>query len=87
MTDFPTQEEAQEVLDQAPSDPNRLDGADQDGVVCESLPLMPSSPIFTSSHHMKCEAVENVAGQASEPCKRRATRSALNRTCHTPYLT
>jgi hypothetical protein len=38
MTDFPTQEEAQEVLDQAPSDPNRLDGADQDGVVCESLP-------------------------------------------------
>jgi hypothetical protein len=37
-SDFLTQEEAQEVLDQDPSDPNRLDGADQDGVGCESLP-------------------------------------------------
>jgi micrococcal nuclease len=37
-SDFPTQEEAQEVLDRVPSNPNRLDGADQDGVVCESLP-------------------------------------------------
>jgi hypothetical protein len=36
-SDFSTQDEAQEVLDQAPSDRNRLEGADQDGVVCESL--------------------------------------------------
>jgi hypothetical protein len=38
MTHFPTQEEAQEVLDQDPGDPNRLDGADQDRVAYESLP-------------------------------------------------
>jgi hypothetical protein len=38
MTDFPTQEEAQEVLAQASIDPNRLDGADRDGVACERLP-------------------------------------------------
>jgi hypothetical protein len=38
MTDVPRQE-AQEVLDQDPSDdPNRLDGSDQDGVACENLP-------------------------------------------------
>jgi hypothetical protein len=30
--DFSTQEEAQAILDQDPSDPNRLDGSDQDGV-------------------------------------------------------
>ena len=33
---FSTQPEAQEVLDQDPSDPHRLDG-DKDGVPCESL--------------------------------------------------
>jgi micrococcal nuclease len=36
-SDFSTQDEAQRVLAQDPSDPNRLDG-DQDGVACESLP-------------------------------------------------
>jgi hypothetical protein len=36
-SDFSTQEEAQAVLDQDPSDPNRLDG-DQDGLACERLP-------------------------------------------------
>jgi hypothetical protein len=35
--DFATQEEAQEVLKQDPSDPNYLDG-DDDGVACEDLP-------------------------------------------------
>jgi hypothetical protein len=35
--DFDTQEEAQAVLDEDPSDPNNLDG-DNDGVACESLP-------------------------------------------------
>jgi hypothetical protein len=38
MADFSTQEEAQRVLDRDASDPNRLGGADQDGVECESLP-------------------------------------------------
>jgi micrococcal nuclease len=37
-SDFSTQEEAQEVLDRDPSDPNRLDGTDNDGIACESLP-------------------------------------------------
>jgi endonuclease YncB( thermonuclease family) len=37
-SDFSTQKEAQKVLERAPSDPNHLDGSDQDGVACESLP-------------------------------------------------
>ena len=36
-SDFETQEEAQEVLDADPSDPNYLDG-EGDGIPCESLP-------------------------------------------------
>jgi micrococcal nuclease len=36
-SDFGSQQEAQEVLEEAPGDPNRLDG-DGDGVACESLP-------------------------------------------------
>jgi excalibur calcium-binding domain-containing protein len=36
-SDFSTQQEAQAVLNQDPSDPNRLD-ADNDGVACESVP-------------------------------------------------
>ncbi len=37
-SDFATQEEAQAVYDQNPSDPNGLDGAPEDGEACESLP-------------------------------------------------
>ena len=37
-SDFSTQEEAQRVLERNPNDPNRLDGSDEDGVACESLP-------------------------------------------------
>ncbi len=36
-SDFATQEEAQEVLDANPNDPNYLDG-EGDGIACESLP-------------------------------------------------
>jgi hypothetical protein len=36
--DFATQEEAQAELDADPSDPNGLDGNDNDGRACESLP-------------------------------------------------
>jgi micrococcal nuclease len=36
--DCSTQEEAQRVLDRDPSDPNRLDSSNQDGVTCESFP-------------------------------------------------
>jgi hypothetical protein len=35
-SDFATQEQAQAVYDQNPSDPNNLD-SDNDGIVCESL--------------------------------------------------
>ncbi|GAA4795842.1 hypothetical protein GCM10023200_34880 [Actinomycetospora chlora] len=40
--DFDYQEDAQAVLDQDSSDPNRLDG-DSDGVACQNLPHRPSS--------------------------------------------
>lgn len=36
--DFATQEEAQAVFEADPSDPNGLDGNDNDGIACESLP-------------------------------------------------
>jgi hypothetical protein len=41
--DFRYQEDAQDVYDADPSDPNRLDGSDQDGIVCESRPHRPAS--------------------------------------------
>lgn len=44
-SDFDTQEEAQGVYDEDPSDPYRLDG---DGVVCESLPSDGSTSITVS---------------------------------------
>ena len=37
-SDFATQPEAQAELDANPSDPNGLDGNDNDGIACESLP-------------------------------------------------
>ena len=37
-SDFTYQEEAQANLDANPSDPNGLDGNDDDGIACESLP-------------------------------------------------
>lgn len=37
-SDFATQAEAQAVLDADSSDPHRLDGRDDDGTACESLP-------------------------------------------------
>ncbi|MCH8849596.1 MAG: excalibur calcium-binding domain-containing protein, partial [Chloroflexi bacterium] len=39
--DFTYQEEAQDVLDADPSDPNGLDG-DNDGVACQDLPHRPA---------------------------------------------
>jgi hypothetical protein len=36
--DFATQEEAQAEYDADPSDPHTLDGIDNDGIACESLP-------------------------------------------------
>lgn len=37
-SNFQYQEDAQAVLDANPSDPNGLDGNDNDGIACESLP-------------------------------------------------
>jgi len=39
--DFQYQEDAQAVYDQDPSDPNGLDGDDNDGIACESRPHRP----------------------------------------------
>lgn len=36
--DFETQEQAQAKYDEDPTDPHGLDGNDQDGLACESLP-------------------------------------------------
>ena len=49
--DFTYQEEAQSVLDQNSSDPNQLDGNDDDGRACESLPSNGSSttPVTTTT--------------------------------------
>ncbi len=43
-SDFATQEQAQAELDADPSDPNGLDGNDNDGVACESLPSGGTAP-------------------------------------------
>ncbi|HVW41139.1 MAG TPA: calcium-binding protein [Amycolatopsis sp.] len=40
-SDFQYQEDAQAVYDANPSDPNGLDGNDNDGIACESLPHRP----------------------------------------------
>lgn len=46
--DFEFQEDAQAVYDADPSDPHGLDGSDNDGIACESLPprgsAAPSEP-------------------------------------------
>lgn len=47
-SDFTYQEDAQAVLDADPSDPFELDGRDNDGVACESLPHRPT-PTDTST--------------------------------------
>lgn len=46
--DFDTQEEAQEVYEQDPSDPHRLDGND-DGEACEALPTESSTSLTISA--------------------------------------
>lgn len=47
--DFATQEEAQAVLDADPSDPNGLDGDDDDGLACETLPSGGSGATTTTA--------------------------------------
>ena len=47
-SDFKYQEDAQAVYDQDPSDPNGLDGNDNDGKACESLPHRPQQNTPTS---------------------------------------
>lgn len=42
-SDFTYQEDAQAALDADPSDPNGLDGNDNDGIACEDLPRRGSS--------------------------------------------
>lgn len=47
-SDFTYQEDAQAVYDADPSDPNNLDGKDNDGIACESLPHRPATPVTTT---------------------------------------
>ena len=46
-SDFATQEEAQAHMDAHPGDPDRLDGLDDDGRACETLPSAAPSPTPT----------------------------------------
>lgn len=46
-SDFEFQEDAQAVLDADPTDPHGLDGSDNDGLACESLPHKPAAPPTT----------------------------------------
>lgn len=46
--DFTYQEDAQEHLQADPSDPDQLDGNDNDGQACESLPHRPASAVQTT---------------------------------------
>ena len=43
-SDFTYQEDAQEWMNAHPGDPDRLDGTDNDGLACESLPRRPAPP-------------------------------------------
>jgi endonuclease YncB( thermonuclease family) len=74
-SDFSTQKEAQRVLDRDPSDPNRLDGTDQEGWSAKAFPTAIFADLHVTSLY-ESRNVENVAGQVSEPCKRRTARSA-----------
>lgn len=47
--DFTYQEDAQAVYDADESDPNGLDGNDNDGIACESLPHRPAQQTPTST--------------------------------------
>ncbi len=75
--DFATQQEAQAQLEQDRSDPNGLDGNDNDGLACESLPSGsgggPAEPPTTP------ETPEPSAPETERPVD--AARSAVDRDC------
>lgn len=48
-SDFAFQEDAQAELDADPTDPNGLDGNDDDGLACESLPSRGTTPPSSST--------------------------------------
>ena len=54
-SDFSTQEEAQAVLDQDPSDPNRLTAATRTRSHVRACPIIPSLLIIMSPHYMNRE--------------------------------
>jgi hypothetical protein len=58
--DFDSQEAAQSVYDADPSDPNGLDGNDDDGLACESLPTGGSA--LTSSEISDLHATSGGSG-------------------------
>ena len=63
--DFTWREDAQAELDRDPSDPNDLDGNDDDGLACESLPLRGSAgPTTTLSALLPPESTSTTAAAA-----------------------
>jgi uncharacterized surface anchored protein len=55
--DFTYQEDAQDVLEEDSSDPNRLDG-DNDGIACEDLPSRPTDTSDDSTTDESTQAAE-----------------------------
>lgn len=86
-SDFDTQEEAQGVLEQDPSDPSGLDeddGAD-DGIACEALPsgMSTATPTATASSSPTASApamTEESSASATATTSASATSTALPET-------
>ncbi len=62
LEDFTYQEEAQAVYDRDPSDPNGLDGDDNDGRACESLPSRGTSSAATGTTTSSSQVSTRPAG-------------------------
>ena len=67
--DFATQEEAQAVYNQDPSDPNNLD-QDNDGLACEEYPYSSLTPLPEGSLPLSSdETLDDVQGQVRQPAR------------------
>lgn len=60
--DFATQQEAQAAYDQDPSDPHGLDGNDNDGIACESLPTGSAGTDTLESEAVPAGGIDTGAG-------------------------
>ncbi|UOQ94671.1 excalibur calcium-binding domain-containing protein [Halobacillus shinanisalinarum] len=77
-SDFDTQQEAQSFWDENgytnDNDPHQLEGNDDDGLVCESLPDGTDSPADTEDTPENEESAEEAAPVSDKDCKHFATQ-------------